>query len=95
VAARSHGDFEWDRAKAKRNRAKHGVSFEEAVTVFGDPNAIDAPDLYVPERFVLIGYSDRARVLFVVHAESGSRIRIISARKASAAQRRKYEEGRF
>ena len=95
MASRSYGDFEWDRAKAKRNRAKHGVSFEEAVTVFGDPNAIDAPDLYVPERFVLIGYSDRVRVLFVVHAESGSRIRIISARKASAAQRRKYEEGRF
>lgn len=89
VALQRYGDFEWDTTKARENLRKHGVSFEEAITAF----ALDAPDLYIPGRFVLIGYSHRARVLFVVHAERGSRIRIISARKASPAQRRKYEEG--
>lgn len=88
-----YGDFEWDDAKARANLAKHGVSFLEALTVFSDPNAIDAPDRFIPGRFVIIGCSTRQRVLFVVHAEMGARIRIISARKASVAQRRKYEEG--
>lgn len=82
-----------DDAKAKSNLSKHGVSFEEAVTAFGDPFAIDAPDLYVEGRFVLIGYSERSRLLFVVHAERGRRIRIVSARRASPLQRRTYEEG--
>ncbi|MBX3025281.1 BrnT family toxin [bacterium] len=88
-----YGDFEWDDAKARANLVKHGVSFPEALTVFSDPNAIDAPDRFVPSRFVIIGCSSRQRVLFVVHAERGERIRLISARKASAAQRRRYEEG--
>jgi uncharacterized DUF497 family protein len=87
------GDFEWDEAKASANQAKHGVSFPEATTVFGDPRALDAPDRYEPGRFVIIGMSDRARVLFVVHAERGDRIRLISARRASKPQRRLYEEG--
>jgi uncharacterized protein len=87
------GDFEWDQAKASANQAKHGVSFPEATAVFGDPRAIDAPDRYEPERFVIIGMSDHARVLFVVHAERGDRIRLISARRASKIQRRLYEEG--
>ncbi len=87
------GDFEWDEDKARANEAKHGVSFAEATTVFGDPQAIDAPDLYEPDRFIIIGMSTRARVLFVVHAERGERIRIISARQASKPQRRIYEKG--
>jgi hypothetical protein len=86
------GEFEWDEDKARSNQAKHGVSFEEATTVFGDPRAIDAPDIYEPDRFVIIGLSAQARVLFVVHAERGERIRIISARRASKPQRRMYEE---
>ena len=86
------GDFEWDAAKARANARKHGVTFEEATTVFDDPNALDAPDRYDPERFVIIGVSSRSRLLFVVHAIRGERIRIISARRASTAQRRIYEE---
>lgn len=87
------GDFEWDEAKARANRRKHGVDFAEAVTVFLDPNAIDAPDLESSERFVVIGRSTTSRVLFVVYAERRERIRLISARKASPSQRRVYEEG--
>jgi len=86
------GDFEWDAAKAVANEQKHGVSFEEAATVFDDPRALDAPDLQDPDRIVLIGCSALSRVLFVVAAERRDRIRILSARKASAAQRKLYEE---
>jgi uncharacterized DUF497 family protein len=87
------GDFEWESAKAAANAKKHGVTFEEAATAFDDPHAIDAPDLADASRFVLIGFSHLARLLFVVNAERGSRIRIISARKATPTQRRVYEEG--
>jgi uncharacterized DUF497 family protein len=86
------GDFEWDSVKARRNLTKHGVSFEEATTVFDDAQAIDAPDFYDPDRFVVIGKSRFSRVLFVVHCERDDRIRIISARRATPAQRKKYEE---
>jgi hypothetical protein len=86
------GDFEWDAAKARMNLAKHGVSFDEATTVFDDVRAIEAPDFHDPDRFVLIGRSRLSRVLFVVHCEREHRIRIISARRATPAQRRKYEE---
>jgi uncharacterized DUF497 family protein len=93
VTTRHYGDFEWDNAKARINLLKHGVSFEEAITAFADPLAIDAPDRYMPRRFVLIGHSARVRVLFVVHEERRDSIRLISARKASPIQRRRYEEG--
>jgi uncharacterized protein len=93
VATVRLGDFEWDEAKARTNLRKHGVSFTDAVTVFLDPRAIDAPDLQDPGRFVVIGRATNARVLFVVHVERGSRVRLISARKASPSQRRIYEEG--
>lgn len=92
MARRIYGDFEWDSAKAAANVNKHGVTFEEAVTAFDDPRAIDAPDIGNPARFVLIGLSHLANLLFVIHAEWGERIRIISARKAARTQRRKYEE---
>jgi uncharacterized DUF497 family protein len=86
------GDFAWDSRKAAANVAKHGLSFEEAATVFDDPHGLDAPDLYEDGRFVLIGRSSRDRVLFVVHAVAEhDRIRIISARKASRVQREAYE----
>jgi uncharacterized DUF497 family protein len=91
VATVQYGDFEWDPRKAAGNERKHSVTFFEAVTVFSDPRAIDAPDLVEPHRFVIIGMSQSARVLFVVFAEVGERMRIISARRANAAQRRKYE----
>jgi uncharacterized DUF497 family protein len=93
VATVQIGDFEWNEAKALVNLRKHGVAFADAVTVFLDPLAIDAPDLALPERFVVIGRAASSRVLFVVYAERRDRIRLISARKANAAQRRIYEEG--
>jgi uncharacterized DUF497 family protein len=81
------------RRRLRKNERKHKVTFSEATTVFSDPRAIDAPDLVEPRRFVIIGMSRLSRVLFVVFAEKdGSRIRIISARKASPSQRRKYYE---
>jgi hypothetical protein len=94
VATVVFGDFEWDDRKAAANLKKHGVSFEEAITALADPYAIGAPDLVFPERWITIGRSALLRVLFVVYIESvsGGRLRIISARKASAPQRRKYEE---
>ena len=85
--------IEWDEAKARANLRKHGVSFSEAVTCFLDAEAFTAPDKDYPDRFVLIGLSRQLRVLFVVSAEAGDRIRIISARKASPAQRKVYENG--
>lgn len=93
MTTRHYGDFEWDEAKARANLLKHGVSFEEALTAFADPLAIDAPDRYIPGRLVLIGNSTHGRVLFVVHEERRDIIRLISARKASPIQRKKYEEG--
>lgn len=89
------GDFEWDDRKATANLRRHGVSFEEAITALADPVAVTAPDLYEPDRSITIGSSRLLRLLFVVHTVTHrpGRVRIVSARKATAAQRRKYEEG--
>jgi uncharacterized DUF497 family protein len=86
--------IEWDSQKAEQNLRKHGVSFEEAATAFDDPDGCylrnEAPSY--EDRLILIGYSSQRRLLFVVHAEVGrDSIRIVSARKASPAQRRIYE----
>jgi uncharacterized protein len=93
VATRRYGTFDWEESKAHTNLLKHGVAFEETLTAFADPFAIDAPDRYLPGRFVLIGISARNRTLFVVYEERRAYIRLISARKASPIQRRTYEEG--
>ncbi|MBK9070147.1 MAG: BrnT family toxin [Myxococcales bacterium] len=87
------GDFEWDEAKAASNLQKHHVSFVEAIECFLDPLAITAPDKDDPHRFVLIGATQNDRVLFVVSIEIRDRIRIISARKASPQQRKRYRDG--
>ena len=87
--------FEWDRNKAKRNLAKHGVSFEESSTVFGDHRSLTIPDpvhSQVEERSVTIGASHRGKLVVVVHTERGDNIRIISARVASRRERKFYEE---
>jgi uncharacterized DUF497 family protein len=89
--------FEWDDIKAKQNLKKHGVSFEEASTIFGDPLARTIHDpLHSEEedRFVNLGESQRRRLLVVVFAERGDKIRIISARVASRHERTDYEESR-
>jgi hypothetical protein len=88
-------EFAWDRRKARSNLAKHGVSFEEAQTVFLDENArlINDPDHSgEEERFVLLGYSFQARCLIVSHCyrESSSLIRLISARRATTHEEELY-----
>lgn len=88
--------FEWDPAKARDNLAKHGVSFEEAATAFGDPFAItiDDPEHSQDEdRFILLGETSRRMLVVVAHTDRDGRIRIVSARKATPRERRFYEEG--
>lgn len=87
------GDFEWDQDKATSNLVKHGVSFEEAATVFADPYAVYLDDGSDLDRMVVIGTSLRERVLCVVHIERAARDRIISARPATPAERDVYETG--
>jgi uncharacterized protein len=86
--------FEWNPEKAELNFRKHRVSFEEAISVFLDPLSLTIPDsLHSDEenRFVITGFSDSQRQLVVVHADRGDKIRIISAREATPAEKRKYE----
>ena len=87
--------YEWDPTKAAANVKKHRVSFEEAASVFLDASAFTFwdPDHSVDEdREITIGRSAQQRILFVAHAASGGRIRIISARRATSRERRQYEE---
>ena len=87
--------FEWDPVKAEANVRKHGVTFDEASTVFGDPlNLLMAdPDHSLDEeRYLLLGMSNRRRFLVVTFAERPPRTRLISARRAARQERRRYEE---
>ncbi len=91
--------FEWDERKATTNRRNHGISFEEARTVFLDEDALQIPDPEHSEdedRFVMLGVSSRLRVLVVCHCyrQDDEVIRIISARKADRGERRQYDEWR-
>jgi hypothetical protein len=89
-------EFEWDRNKAASNLKKHGISFPEAATVFGDPLSITFPD---PEhsidesRYITIGLSINRKIIILAHADRENRIRIISTRLATRKERRFYEEG--
>ena len=88
--------FEWDAAKAGTNLRKHGVSFEEASTVFYDDLAAtgEDPDHSSGEhRFITFGVSSQGRLLVVAHTDRNDVVRIISARPAMATERRIYEEG--
>jgi uncharacterized DUF497 family protein len=92
--------FEWDSSKARMNLQKHKVTFEEARTLFSDPLLLtyrDEPHSETEERYISIGHSARNRLLVVVHTERTETediltIRIISCRKATASERRAYEE---
>ena len=87
--------FEWDDAKAALNVSRHGVSFAEASTVFQDPYAITTEDpdhSELEDRWVTVGLSLISRILLVVHTYRDTRIRIISARKATAFERAQYEK---
>lgn len=86
--------FEWDPEKAKQNYKKHRVYFGEAATVFYDPLSatFDAPDHSISElRLITVGFSSRGRLLAVLHTERKKNIRIISARTATANERRRHE----
>jgi uncharacterized protein len=88
-------EFEWDRRKARINLRKHGVSFTEAGTIFGDNLAITVSDpdhSDNEDRYITIGWSDRRRLLIVSHTDRGDRIRIISARELTKAERKEYEK---
>lgn len=86
--------FEWDGGKAAENLRKHRISFDEAATAFFDPLSMTVPD---PDhsagerRFITMGASSGGRLLVVSHTERGSTLRIISARFASASERKRYE----
>lgn len=87
--------FEWDEEKAKENLDKHKVSFEEAKTVYNDSflwTFSDPSHSDVEQRYNNVGYSARGRVLVVIHTEREGNIRMISCRKATASERRAYEE---
>ncbi|MEO8436730.1 MAG: BrnT family toxin [Pyrinomonadaceae bacterium] len=87
--------YEWDPKKAKQNLGKHGVSFEDAATVFLDPLAVTYPD---PNhsgnevREITIGHSAKQGVIFLSHTQRGDRTRIIGARRATRKERKQYEE---
>lgn len=90
--------FEWDEDKAITNITKHKVAFEEAKTLFNDPSLLTFPDVDHSEdemRFINIGISARGRMLVLIHAERGKKIRIISSRKATKDERRFYEQKSF
>ena len=88
-------NFEWDPGKARQNRRKHRVSFQEAATVFGDPLAVTYPDpdhSVSEQRFITVGMSGAGRVLMLAHLDRNENIRIISARKTTRRERKHYEE---
>jgi len=88
--------FEWNVAKAASNEKKHGVTFEEAKSVFYDDFAIqffDDENSELEDRFLILGFSNQSKILLICHCEqdSGNLIRIISARKATAKERKLYK----
>ena len=88
-------EFEWDRNKAASNLSKHGVSFDEARTVFDDTFYIDFYDpdhSYDEQRYIIVGQSVQSRLLVVSYTERGNVIRLISSRRATRKERETYEE---
>jgi uncharacterized DUF497 family protein len=88
--------FEWDPAKAAENVAKHGVSFQEAATIFRDPlsaTGADPDHSFDEDRFITFGMSTSGRLLVVSHTDRDDTIRIVSARQVTAGERKIYEEG--
>jgi len=89
-------EFDWDETKAKTNLSKHGVSFDEAMTIFDDPFYVD---FYDPdhsddeERYIMIGQSKNNRLLVLSYTERENRARLISAREATRSEKNAYEEG--
>ena len=91
-------DFEWDDAKAESNERKHGVTFSEALTVFGDPLSVTGYDprhADDEDRFLTMGVSVDGRLIVVSHTDRDDVVRIISAREATRRERKDYEDGNF
>lgn len=87
--------FEWDPRKAVINRRKHGISFEEAASVFNDPDALvsfDDAHSSIEERWTVIGLSNKLRVLVVTYTRRGNAVRVISARRAARSEAQEYGE---
>ena len=94
-AYEGQGNFEWNPDKAKSNFGKHRVTFEEASSAFRDPFSLTVPDpdhSETEEHLILIGQSERQRLLVIVHVERGESLRIISARAADPNEIKEYEE---
>lgn len=88
-------EFEWDEDKANANFKKHGVRFEEAKSVFNDPNSLTIVDFehsQNEDRYIDIGFSSQGRLIVVIYTERGTRIRIISSRKATTSETKAYEQ---
>ena len=88
--------FEWDPVKAEKNKTSHGITFEEASTVFGDPLSLTISDpkhSHDEQRYITIGVSSSVRTLVVIHTDRGDDVRIVSARPAAKRERRDYEQG--
>jgi len=88
-------EFEWDPKKAAKNLRKHGVSFNEAATVFGDSLGTTVPDpdhSVAEDRYITVGMSNRRRLVMVAHTEREEWSRIISARELTRAEKEAYEE---
>lgn len=88
-------EFEWDDRKARRNIRKHGVSFEEAASVFADRSSLTIPDpdhSLTEVRYLTLGQSDRGRILVVSHTDRTERIRLIAARTATRREQLEYEK---
>ena len=91
-------NFEWNEQKATINKNKHGVSFEEANTVFADPLSLTIDDPLhsrSEQRFIIIGRSIRQRTVVVIYVERRNNIRIISARLATSREKKTYEENNY
>ena len=91
-------EFEWDDDKAESNQHKHGVPFDEALTVFADLLALTGYDPVHSsdeDRYITMGQSAAGRLLVVSHTDRSDKIRIISARSASRRERKDYEDGNF
>ena len=89
-------EFTWDEKKAAANLAEHGVSFDEAKTVFDDPLYVDFYDpdhSYDEHRYLIVGESRQSRLLIVSYTERGDSVRLISAREVTVSERKAYEEG--
>jgi hypothetical protein len=88
-------NFEWESEKAAENLKRHGVSFEEAATAFGDPLSItigDPDHSEAEDRFILLGMTFRGRLVVVVHTDRGENVRLISARIPTRRERQSYEQ---